>query len=220
VDISAVVVLDETTLQATVDQSPGGGGGSLTVQDEGSTLSAAVTSINFTGAGVTATGTSSVTVNVPAGSGGNVSNSGTPTSGQAAEWISSTVVQGVAVTGNGSYVKSTSPTLVTPTLGTPTSGTLTNCTGLPAAGVTGVLPVVHGGTGTATPALVAGANISISGTWPNQTISASAGSGAVTAVTHGSNASTARPSGVTAVYWIGTVEPVNAVNGDLWIGGI
>jgi len=25
---------------------------------------------------------------------------------------------------------------------------------------------------------------------------------------------------VTAVYWIGTVEPVNAVNGDLWIGGI
>jgi len=43
---------------------------------------------------------------------------------------------------------------------------------------------------------------------------------AVTAVTHGSNASTARPSGVTAVYWIGTVEPVNAVNGDLWIGGI
>ena len=137
-DISAVVVLDETTLQATVDQSPGEGGGSLTVQDEGSTLSAAVTSINFTGAGVTATGTSSVTVNVPAGSGGNVSNSGTPTSGQAAEWISSTVVQGVAVTGNGSYVKSTSPTLVTPTLGTPTSGTLTNCTGLPAAGVTGL----------------------------------------------------------------------------------
>jgi hypothetical protein len=43
---------------------------------------------------------------------------------------------------------------------------------------------------------------------------------AVTAVTHGSNASTARPSGVTAVYWIGTVEPVNAVNGDLWMGGI
>ncbi len=43
---------------------------------------------------------------------------------------------------------------------------------------------------------------------------------AVTAVTHGSNASTARPLGVTAVYWIGTVEPVNAVNGDLWIGGI
>jgi len=116
----------------------GGGGSALTVQDEGSTLSTAVTLINFTGAGVTAAGTSSVTVNVPAGSGGNVSNSGTPTSGQAAEWTSATVIQGVAVTGTGSYVKATSPTLVTPILGTPTSGTLTNCTGLPAAGVTGL----------------------------------------------------------------------------------
>lgn len=73
----------------------------------------------------------------PAG-GGNVSNSGTPTAGQAAEWTSATVVQGVAVTGTGSYVKATSPTLVTPALGTPASGTLTNCTGLPAAGVTGL----------------------------------------------------------------------------------
>jgi hypothetical protein len=51
-------------------------------------------------------------------------------------------------------------------------------------------------------------------------LGAASAEAAVTAVTHGSNASTARPSGVTAVYWIGTVEPVNAVNGDLWIGGI
>jgi hypothetical protein len=51
---------------------PGGGGGSLTVQDEGSTLSTAVTTINFTGAGVTATGTTTVTVNVPGGGGGGM----------------------------------------------------------------------------------------------------------------------------------------------------
>jgi hypothetical protein len=50
-------------------------------------------------------------------------------------------------------------------------------------------------------------------------LGAAAAVDAVTAVTHGSNAGTARPAGVTAVYWIGTVEPVNAVNGDLWIGG-
>lgn len=50
-------------------------------------------------------------------------------------------------------------------------------------------------------------------------LGAASAEAAVTAVTHGSNASTARPSGVTAVYWIGTVEPLNAVNGDLWIGG-
>lgn len=51
----------------------------------------------------------------PAG-GGNVSNSGTPTSGQVAEWTSATVVQGVSVTGTGNYVKATSPTVTTPTL--------------------------------------------------------------------------------------------------------
>lgn len=77
--------------------------------------------------------------------GGNVSNTGTPTSGQAAEWTSSTVIQGVAVTGSGSYVKATSPTLVAPALGTPSSGTLTSCTGLPiSTGVSGL------GTGVAT----------------------------------------------------------------------
>lgn len=51
----------------------------------------------------------------PAG-GGNVSNTGTPTAGQAAEWTASTVIQGVAVTGTGNYVKATSPTLTTPVI--------------------------------------------------------------------------------------------------------
>jgi hypothetical protein len=63
-------------------------------------------------------------------------------------------------------------------LGTPSSGTLTNATGLPLAnGVTGVLPVVNGGTGTPTPGLVEGANITITGSWPNQTIAAAGGGG-------------------------------------------
>lgn len=44
-----------------------------------------------------------------------------------------------AVTGTGSVVLATSPTLVTPLLGTPTSGTLTNCTGLPVStGISGL----------------------------------------------------------------------------------
>lgn len=50
--------------------APSGGGGSLTVQDEGVTLSSAVTTINFTGAGVTATGTTTVTVDIPGGGSG------------------------------------------------------------------------------------------------------------------------------------------------------
>jgi hypothetical protein len=58
-------------------------------------------------------------------------------------------------------------------LGTPSSGTATNLTGLPlTTGVTGFLPVANGGTGTATPSIVAGTNISVSGTWPNQTVNA------------------------------------------------
>ena len=47
----------------------------------------------------------------------------------------------------------------------------------------GILDVANGGTGTATPALVAGTNITVTGTWPNQTIAASGGgSGTVTSV--------------------------------------
>ena len=77
-------------------------------------------------------------------------------------------------TGSGNNVLSTSPTLVTPILGTPTSVTLTNATGLPlTTGVTGLLPVANGGSGTATPAIVAGTNVTVSGSWPNQTINAS-----------------------------------------------
>jgi len=59
-------------------------------------------------------------------------------------------------------------------LGTPSSGTATNLTGLPlSTGVTGLLPIANGGTGTATPAIVAGTNVTVSGSWPNQTINAS-----------------------------------------------
>ena len=78
-------------------------------------------------------------------------------------------------TGTGSAVFATSPTLVTPILGTPTSATLTNATGLPlSTGVTGTLPVANGGTGTATPSIVAGTNVTVTGTWPNQTINSTA----------------------------------------------
>jgi hypothetical protein len=44
-----------------------------------------------------------------------------------------------------------------------------------AANVSGVVAVANGGTGTATPSLVAGANVTISGTFPNQTINSAGG---------------------------------------------
>jgi len=46
---------------------------------------------------------------------------------------------------------------------------------LRAADMTGTLAVANGGTGTTTPSLVAGSNISISGTWPNQTVTGTTG---------------------------------------------
>lgn len=41
----------------------------------------------------------------------------------------------------------------------------------------GTLPVAAGGTGTTTPSIVAGTNISVSGTWPNQTVNSVGGGG-------------------------------------------
>lgn len=46
--------------------------------------------------------------------------------------------------------------------------------------VTGILPVANGGTGTASPGLIQGTNITITGTWPNQTINAAGGGGTTT----------------------------------------
>jgi hypothetical protein len=47
--------------------------------------------------------------------------------------------------------------------------------GLGAVATLSTVPVANGGTGTTTPSIVAGSNITVSGTWPNQTIDAAGG---------------------------------------------
>ena len=80
-----------------------------------------------------------------------------------------------------------------PTLNQNTTGT--------AANVTGIVALANGGTGTATPSLVAGTNITITGSFPNQTIAASAAAGAVTQIVAGTNV-TISPAGGTGVVTI------------------
>ena len=130
--------------------------GAVGIKDEGSSISTGVKNINFVGASVTATNSGDdVTVNVSAGTGTVTSVGGTGT------------VNGITLTG-------TVTTAGSLTLGGTLSGVNL------ATQVTGTLPVANGGTGTATPGLIAGTNItSITGTWPNQTINASAGTGDV-----------------------------------------
>ena len=116
-------------------------GPSVAVDDEGTQLTASATSLNFVGAGVTATASGNdVTVTIPGGGG------------------------------------SSGLTVGTSTIASGTDGRILYDN----AGVLGeytTVPVALGGTGTSTPGLVAGTNVTISGSWPNQTINSSGGGG-------------------------------------------
>jgi hypothetical protein len=75
----------------------------------------------------------------------------------------------------------------------------------------GLLDIANDGTGTATPALVAGTNVTITGTWPNQTVNSS---GTVTSVAASVPAflsiagSPITTSGTLAITYSGTALPV------------
>ena len=119
------------------------------------------------------TGTASnVTGTVAIANGG----SGTTTAQDAMNAFAGAVTSGSYLRGNGTnVVMSTIQAADVPTLNQNTTGTASN--------VTGIVAVANGGTGTATPSLVAGTNITITGSFPNQTINASGGgSGTVTSV--------------------------------------
>ena len=68
---SATRAPSQQSVKAYVDANSGGGGGSLTIQDEGSSLSTAATTINFVGSGVTASGTGSTKTVTISGGGGS-----------------------------------------------------------------------------------------------------------------------------------------------------
>jgi hypothetical protein len=95
---------------------------------------------------------------------------GETTRQNAMDALAGAVTAGQYLRGNGTdVVMSAIQAADVPTLNQNTTGT--------AANVTGIVAVANGGTGTATPSLVAGTNITISGSFPNQTINASGGGG-------------------------------------------
>jgi hypothetical protein len=95
-----------------------------------------------------------------------IANGGTgaTTRQDAMDALAGAVTSGSYLRGNGTdVVMSAIQAADVPTLNQNTTGT--------AANVTGIVAVANGGTGTTTPSLVAGTNVTVTGTWPNQTIS-------------------------------------------------
>lgn len=183
-----------------------GGGGS-------SAFSALTSSTNTTAAMVVGTGATlgasgSGTITATAVAVGGITGLGTGVATFLATPTSANLATAVTnETGSGLLVFATSPTLTTPILGTPTSATLTNATGLPiSTGVSGLGTSVatflatptatNLGTAVTSASLVAGTGITVTGTWPNQTVTATgAGAGTVTVVGAGSLTSTALVTG-------------------------
>ena len=78
-----------------------------------------------------------------------------------------------------------------------------------AANVTGTVAVANGGTGTAAPSLVAGTNVTITGSWPNQTIAASGG-GSASSTTPSQSGLTVVASGTTVTVAAKSMVVVNS----------
>lgn len=86
-----------------------------------------------------------------------------------------------------------------------------------ATDVSGLLPVANGGTGTATPSLVAGSNITVTGSWPNQTVTATGSAPtAFNTLTNGTNTTAAMVVGTGASLTVSGSGTNNATS----VGGI
>ena len=118
--------------QIIVIQAPTSAGGGVTVQDEGADLGTA-TIINFTGAGVTASGAGTIVVNVPGGAGSATVTQATVTLPSPAKYDHRVVVTDAAVSGTSKLMVSLAGVSETSVNTPETAGALV-LAGLPAAG--------------------------------------------------------------------------------------
>jgi hypothetical protein len=164
--------------------------------------------LSVSGSPITTSGTLAISYSgtaLPIANGG----SGATTAQTAMNAFAGAVTSGSYLRGNGTnVVMATIQAADVPTLNQNTTGT--------AANVTGLVAVANGGTGTATPSIVAGTNITVSGTWPNQTINAAGGGGSGTVTSVAASVpsflsvagSPITTSGTLAISYSGTALPV------------
>lgn len=198
---SSVVAAASLTLGTPLDVIYGGTGTTSPALTAGTGISLSGSWPNYTISATNSGTVTSVTASSPlASSGGTTPN------------ISFTGILGVSNGGTGT----SSPSLVSGT-NTSVSGTwpaqAVNVTSFPASSLTGsvslttqvsgILPVANGGSGTSTPSLVAGSNVSITGSWPNQTINATA---FPTTYTRTTFTATSGQTSFTVTYTVGSVQ--------------
>lgn len=95
-------------------------------------------------------------------------------------------------------------------------------------GWSGQLSIARGGTGTSTPGLVAGANITITGTWPNQTITSTGGGGSAGGVVEETSSYGAQNTDVGQLVSFNSGSPVTytlqnsgvSVNWYVWVENV
>lgn len=186
-----------------------------------SVAATAGTGITISGSPITSSGTLSITNSAPDQTVALTASTGITTSGTYPNFTiaNSAPDQTVAIgAGTGISVSGTYPNFTVTNSSPSSGGTVTSVSG--AGGSTGLtltggpitgsgtltlggtLVVANGGTGTASPSLVAGSNVTISGSWPNQTInSVAGGTGTVT------NVSVTTANGVSGTVTNSTTTP-------------